>query len=114
MNLALFWSDGFKTGFSSLPCTLLYIILICFPFRVKVMMNMLCNMHFTIRYENKTLKKEGKRSQQDGIFMAVHSTSSGTGYEQVMNSHSCFCHFVQFLLCTGNKTKHKERKKQMQ
>ena len=33
MNLAFFWSNGFKTGFSSLPCTLLYIILICFPFR---------------------------------------------------------------------------------
>ena len=78
------------------------------------MMNMLCYMHFTIRYENKTLKKERKRSRQDRIFMAVHSTSSGTGYEQVMNGHGCFCHFVQFLLCTGNKTKHKERNKQMQ
>lgn len=106
MNLAFFWSDGFKTGFSSLPCTLLYIILICFPVRGE------SNDEYALLYvfHKEDMKIKQKRKKEIGVNKTGYLwlfIQPGTGYEQVMNGHGCFCHFVQFLLCTGNKRKHK-------
>ena len=63
MNLVFFWSDGFKTGFSSLPCTLLYIILICFPFRGE------SNDEYALLYvfHKEDMKIKQKRKKEIGV-----------------------------------------------
>ena len=63
MNLAFFWSNGFQTGFSSLPCTLLYIILICFPFRGE------SNDEYALLYafHKQDTKIKHKRKKERGV-----------------------------------------------